>query len=285
MQYETRKPKDLHPHADQESVYGPLRESEYQALRDDIQKHGITQPIEITTDNVVLDGHHRLKAAIELNIVSVPVTVRSDLSKQEEALRFVDANLVRRQLDPAAKARALKHRIKLLCRAEGRAYKETAAKKAIADEMNTSVRTIDRYFQLLKTPIVIQNLVSEGRLQLTQAVKFWGMTVEQRKAVLRRIKNGESPQKVFKDALSGKVKRKQSKEEDVCMAYVDVIETLRKHVPDFNKLAYMLEGLAGGPEEVIPVLDSAIRLFEMLRSREQRRNLELTYSDVFSHGD
>jgi len=273
MEYQTRKPADLQPHPDQDSVYGPLRASDYQALRDDIQQHGITQPIEITTDNVVLDGHHRIKAAKELSMESVPVVVRDDLDKNGAALRFLDANLIRRQLGPAEKARVLKHRMRLLCRTEGRSFSESEAKKAIAKELNTSVRTIDRYFQLLQTPVEIQNAVSDSQLQLTTAVRFTGMNFEQRKAVLKRIKKGEPPKKVFRDVLASKDKQKTNRETDLCMAYVDIFDTLQKHASDFDWLAHLLVGLVGEPEDVIPVLDSSIRLLEKLRSHEQRRKL------------
>ena len=43
----------------------PLAEGEYQALRDDIRENGVIVPVVIDEDQNVIDGEHRLKAAVE----------------------------------------------------------------------------------------------------------------------------------------------------------------------------------------------------------------------------
>jgi ParB-like chromosome segregation protein Spo0J len=46
----------------------PMDDEEYRALRDDIQKHGLSIPIVKTKDGKIVDGYHRFRACCELGI-------------------------------------------------------------------------------------------------------------------------------------------------------------------------------------------------------------------------
>src|SRR4051794_2769075 len=61
-----------HPQA---ALVPAMGEPEYAAFRDDIEVRDIQVPIEITAAGVVVDGHQRLRAAIELGLKQVPVRV------------------------------------------------------------------------------------------------------------------------------------------------------------------------------------------------------------------
>ena len=85
-----------HPRAD---LVPPLSEGEYQALRDDIKARGIQVPLVVRGEAslVILCGHQRLRAALELSLGEVPVTVASLNGTSEEEYIILD-NLRRRQL-------------------------------------------------------------------------------------------------------------------------------------------------------------------------------------------
>lgn len=75
-----------------------LMKPEYAALKADIKKNGVFVPISIDEKYIVIDGHHRLRACIELGIENVPTRMHSPLDpteKQDLALRL---NLNRRNL-------------------------------------------------------------------------------------------------------------------------------------------------------------------------------------------
>jgi len=56
-----------------------------------IAKHGWTAPIVVDKDGVIIAGHGRRLASIELGLEKVPVVVRRDLTKaQADALRLAD---------------------------------------------------------------------------------------------------------------------------------------------------------------------------------------------------
>jgi len=76
-------------------IWGDMPEEEYRALSEDIGEHGIQTPITLQ-DGMVLDGWHRLKAAIEHGMFSVPTL---ELGEDEDPATFViRANGLRRHL-------------------------------------------------------------------------------------------------------------------------------------------------------------------------------------------
>lgn len=86
---------------------------EYGAFRADVAARGVLQPLEITAEGVVLDGRHRVRAACELGLREVPVSVvappdeveymllaalnRRHLSQSQKAALIVDLESYRRQ--------------------------------------------------------------------------------------------------------------------------------------------------------------------------------------------
>ena len=89
----------LKPHPFSQEAFPDLPQEEYRALKNDIKEKGIRQPLEILPDFRIIDGHHRLKIALELGLVTVPCVVR-DLDEKGAHLAILTANLLRRQLTP-----------------------------------------------------------------------------------------------------------------------------------------------------------------------------------------
>ena len=85
------------PYAD---LLRPLSEDEYRALVQSITERGIVSPIVVTEDGVVIDGYHRLRAALDLGLApsSVPVVVVPYLDDAERLALAVMLNAGRRQL-------------------------------------------------------------------------------------------------------------------------------------------------------------------------------------------
>src|SRR5205814_1825956 len=98
--FERRRLDELAPHP-QAAEVPVLGESEYEALRADIDARGLLVPIEVTTAGVVLDGRARLRAARELGLVAITVSVVFPDDELEHILR---AALNRRHLDASQRA-------------------------------------------------------------------------------------------------------------------------------------------------------------------------------------
>lgn len=69
-------------------------------LVNSIKKFGWTQPIVVDKDNVIIIGHGRRLAAIEMGLSKIPVVVRKDLSKKEaDKLRLSDNKSISNEYD------------------------------------------------------------------------------------------------------------------------------------------------------------------------------------------
>jgi hypothetical protein len=72
---------------------------EFEALKADIAERGVVVPIDVDEDGVILDGHHRFRAWIELKRNEPPPTiVRAGLSQQEKRAFARKNNILRRHL-------------------------------------------------------------------------------------------------------------------------------------------------------------------------------------------
>ena len=72
-----------------------------EALRADITAHGIVAPIEITSDNVILDGHARVSIARELDLAGIPARI---VTTDDEAGFILARALARRNLSVSQRA-------------------------------------------------------------------------------------------------------------------------------------------------------------------------------------
>src|SRR5438270_8775178 len=95
-----RPTKDLRPHA-QAGLLPPLAPQEQRGFVADVQRRGVLVPLDITPAAVVLDGHVRLRAALELGLTELPVR---ELSPADELEYLFSAALRRRNLSPSQKA-------------------------------------------------------------------------------------------------------------------------------------------------------------------------------------
>ena len=88
-------------------VLPPLPDREYAQLRDSIRERGVLQPLLITADHVLIDGHERWRAICELGMARYPLRVLGNLSEPERKELAIRLNVERRHLSRAERARLL----------------------------------------------------------------------------------------------------------------------------------------------------------------------------------
>lgn len=124
-------------------------------LKEDIQKNGITNAIQVKKDKkTILAGHTRLKIALELGLASVPVQVSEfELSPEQEKEYIVKDNLLRRQLNNEQRMnlyRVLYPDVdKLLSeeKSNGRPKKGELSIKQIAEDTGQNTNTVKQQFK------------------------------------------------------------------------------------------------------------------------------------------
>jgi N6-adenosine-specific RNA methylase IME4/ParB-like chromosome segregation protein Spo0J len=94
---ELRDPRTLTPHP-RRAIVPALGEDEYRSLRAHIQFQGLREPLHVDQEGLILDGHHRLRAALELGLRQVAVRIVGPLDPVEY---MVTAAVEPRQLAPS----------------------------------------------------------------------------------------------------------------------------------------------------------------------------------------
>ena len=202
--FESRPLADLQPHRQQAELFGEGSDLEIEELAADIRKHGVIQPIEITSDNTIIAGHRRVKALRLLKQTEIRCWVREDLEELgEKAIeqRLIEDNLNRRQMSRLEQARAYR-RLKHLHnsrRTESDEALDGDLRDFLATRFGVSGRTLDRWEQVLDAPREIQDAIDSQTLTITQAGKIAILPGDIQARIGERIRGGENPKKVVND--------------------------------------------------------------------------------------
>jgi len=81
-----------------EALCSPLSEAAYRSLKESIRRNGQYEKIIVNPQLVILDGHHRYRACMELG-VDPEYEVKSLTFKLDEKIYVVETNLLRRHLN------------------------------------------------------------------------------------------------------------------------------------------------------------------------------------------
>lgn len=79
-------------------VMPDLSVEEYEQMKADIAERGVQVPVEYDEDGNILDGHHRVRACVELGLKEWPRVVRIGLSEEQKFEHAITLNLTRRHL-------------------------------------------------------------------------------------------------------------------------------------------------------------------------------------------
>ncbi len=176
----TMSPADLKPHPLQQDYFDDAGDADLQALADDLRDNGQRDPIHVMPpDNAagldaftILDGNQRTRAAKLAGLETVRVLIRHDLIDADAATveaEFLKFNVLRRQLRPLQKARIA---MRLFLIEKGRppgtmrSSDAPEARDRVGKALEMSGRNLARYFNVLRTPLPIQNAVDRGLLPL-----------------------------------------------------------------------------------------------------------------------
>ena len=135
-------------------VLPPLPLDQYEALRDHIARNGVEEPILVTSERIIIDGHERFKAVTELGLRKYPIRILGNMSEQERKEKAIALNLLRRHLSRAERQYWLEELIRLNPQRSSRdlaatanVSQSTAARakaKVLGSESNDSVDVIGR---------------------------------------------------------------------------------------------------------------------------------------------
>jgi len=260
----------LKPNSMQNVVITDVDDATFQRLLEDLAENGQIDAIEITPDGEVIDGHQRLRAAIKLGWKTLKVWIRDDLKTDRDvSIRFVQANLNRRQMSKLDKARAYIYmrdleRQKRNARRPGESSETSLLERRgdLRDELgkmfNCKGRTLDRWARVLKTPLAVQQAFDRDELTQDEAGRVAGYGAERQTEVARRIEAGENAKAVVRELAPDRQRRKacdskldtffKHTRRDIHALEADPDATRecldRDHLPKLRKIIEFASGLA-----------------------------------------
>ena len=182
------------------TIFDPLPDDVYQALKADISERGLLNPILATSDFTVIAGHHRLQAALELGLETIPVEIQ-DVSPQEAESRLIADNVLRRQLSLGEQARLIRRLKEEAGIKPGKRTDRTGhPTSAIIAEVPGLSQISDRKQYMLDhandliPPLFA--LFNEKRLPITVADSLAGWSVDQQQALYDAIGDSVTTLKV-----------------------------------------------------------------------------------------
>ncbi len=276
MQVQRRRIDELTSHPQQGQIYADLSDREFQSLKDDIAKHGLRQPVEITTAGMIVDGHHRVRALRELGFEEVDAIICEEMTDEAIEERFVNANLLRRQLDPITKARAIKRLAEIERRRSGAnqdADHDGDLRDRIAKRMGGKVsgRTVDRLLQLLRLPLAVCQAVSANELPMTTALKVEKLSPAIQQTISARITSGEPARHVVAEYLPSKQSASQN---TPAGQYQMLVQFLSENISDLDAASDQLVGTAGNHEQTACILKATAAFCRRMQVHERSARRE-----------
>lgn len=175
----------------------------------------------------IVAGHRRRHACELAGLKTMPVIIR-DIDRDMATIIMVDSNLQRENISPMEKAQAYKMKLDAIKRQAGRPSKREAAAREnggqdghnlrgvksrdlIAENLNESSRTVQRYIRLTELSPQLQQMVDNKKIGITPAVELSYLKPEEQAFVVQAIKSEQAApslsqaQRMKKKSQAGKL--------------------------------------------------------------------------------
>jgi ParB/RepB/Spo0J family partition protein len=130
----------------------------FRSLVESIRIHGILQPLTVRPDGLIVCGHRRHAAAVELQLEEVPVSVRNIADEDLVAVRLIE-NLQREDLDPIDESDAF-----------AALEKNGVSIAEICERAQVSETTVRRRLKLQLLPAKVKKALRAGTMSTTLGV-------------------------------------------------------------------------------------------------------------------
>lgn len=206
---ETRNLDLLTPFPTQDHLFPPCSAEDDEALSEDIRTHGLRQKIHVLPENAagfpqntILLGHRRCAALLRIGEVDAKVIVRYDLADKDAAtieMLFIDDNDKRRQLSKLGRARLALRRFEIERRREPgdlNEREERDARDRVGQAIGMSGRNLQRYLNVLRAPLSVQQAYEHDQLTLKEADRIGRLPAGVRQEIEVLLGKGNDPKTV-----------------------------------------------------------------------------------------
>lgn len=168
---------DLKEHPKNKELFDEMTGDKWNEFVESIKTSGVIEPIVVTQDLVIVSGHQRLRACIELGIETVNCEVRHYDNDDLVLKDLIETNLRQRgdiggsQVKMARRIRELE-RIYGIQRGNNQSSNGDMTQKKLSDMLGISEGTLLRVKKLLDLLPEIQNEVESGKISFSTASRL-----------------------------------------------------------------------------------------------------------------
>ena len=185
---------DLHDHPQNEFFFDPMEGQKREEFIDSIRTSGVIEPLIITQDNVIVSGHQRKSACVELGIESVSCIVRhyedhDGITKEDWIVKdLIDTNVQQRGVIGGSALKAIRRvdALRAIYRLK-RGGDHTSAKsklpnwefaptpqclQEVCNEAGVEKKYYENFRRIAEMPIELQDLLESGNLSADVALKI-----------------------------------------------------------------------------------------------------------------
>jgi ParB-like chromosome segregation protein Spo0J len=187
-------------------LYYELEGPVFEGLVESMEREGLREPIWVTPDGIIVDGHQRRLAGERLGWTEIKVWVREDLAGDQDAidLAHITVNRDRRQLDPLGETRLERREMEIERKRGPGGLTESDEKELparVVKRIGGEIRNARRYVNVSRTPMAVQKAFSAGKLALVRAEKVSRLSDRAQKQVAEEIEAGGDPTAVVEAHL------------------------------------------------------------------------------------
>lgn len=183
-----------------EKIIPDLSNTDFNKLKESIEKWGIIEPIIINQNNVIICGKERYRAALVLGIAKVPVVTRKTNGDSEIKDISLEENLKRRHLVSSIKTKEIQdlYELKQIKEEERKGRKKrkyTSSRKAIDQGDNFEKHFPRCRFSAMLIP-ELSKLLDKGEINRESASLYAKVSLENQKRIygilMDNLANGSS---------------------------------------------------------------------------------------------
>lgn len=259
------KTVDLKVHPENDFYFDRMEESKWGDFKESIRDNGLFEAPIVTPENLIVSGHERVRACIELGIKEIDVEER--IFKDEESILtcLIETNIQQRGSIGGSVIK-MSRRIQALERCYNIRHGNNAWGKSeltsdpktqeqLASEIGMSARNLRMIRNLADLPVGFQEMVDNGKITPTAAAKLIvGLTSKEKGELLEYLSENDDSVKRFTETQIA--------------SYIEAIQTCETKLKDYQELS------SGDNEDYIRIVEEK----ERIKSEALKSLSELTLS-------
>lgn len=219
-----------------------FNDKELREMAVSIKNEGIINPIEIDSNNVIVTGERRWRAAKIAGLESVPCFV-NDIQGKERYKHQLIENAHHNTMSPIDTAKAYINLMKMYKVKGGRKFYNDKGISWLSSELGTSRAMIGKHLQLLEETEGFQNAVEDGKIGVTTVEVLRTCPDKYKRKIRNRLIEGKIGSRDSGCAIVRAIRDNPDKADRIAnedytgKSYVDVIKMLDSIVPDKDEEA------------------------------------------------